>query len=433
MAKPLLLFIILCAKSLLGFSQNKEISIIPQPNKVVRLSGTFTLQKDVPIVLSVASLQPIAHYFNTKIKTATGFDLDVSSTVKTEKAIRFSINPEIAQKEGYRLAVNERGVAISASTPNGLFYGIQTLLQLLPTRIYADELVLDEKWTVPHVDISDAPRFGYRGVMLDVSRYFFTKAEVKQFIDLLAMHKINTFHWHLTDDQGWRIEIKKYPKLTEVGSKRKETLVGHLAYNRPPRFDGIPHQGYYTQEDVKEIVAYAQERFITIIPEIEMPGHSSAALAAYPELACNEGPFEVSTKWGVHQNLYCPYEKTFAFLEDVLTEVMALFPSTYIHVGGDDAVKKQWKQSQFCQDLIRENDLKDEHGLQSYFIKRIDHFLTSKGRKLIGWDEILDGGLSPNATVMSWRGVNGGIAAAKQGHDVVMTPTSHCYFDYYQT
>lgn len=433
MKKPLLPLIILSVISLLGFGQGTEVSIIPQPNKVVRLSGEFTLHEDVPIVLSDASLQPIVSYFNNRIKTATGFNLTVSSSDEIGAVISLSIDPTITQKEGYHLSVNENGIAIAANAPNGLFYGIQTLLQLLPTSIYSDELVPDERWTIPHVDISDAPRFGYRGVMLDVSRYFFTKAEVKQLIDLLALHKINMFHWHLTDDQGWRIEIKKYPKLTEVGSKRSETLVGHWLYNRPHRFDGIPHEGFYTQEDVKEIVAYAQDRFITIIPEIEMPGHSSAALAAYPELACNDGPFSVSTVWGVHQNLYCPTEKTFLFLEDVLNEVMALFPGTYIHVGGDEAVKKQWKQSQFCQDLIRENDLKDEQGLQSYFIKRIDRFLTSKGRKLIGWDEILDGGLSPNATVMSWRGIDGGIAAAKQGHDVVMTPTSHCYFDYYQS
>jgi hexosaminidase len=249
----------------------------------------------------------------------------------------------------------------------------------------------------------------------------------------LAMHKMNVFHWHLTEDQGWRIEITKYPRLTQVGSVRDETVEGKMTYNQPLKFDGKPHKGFYTQDQVREVVKYAEERYVTIIPEIEMPGHALAALAAYPELGCTGGPYGVAKIWGVIEDVYCPTEKTFKFIEDVLTEIIEIFPSKYIHIGGDECPKTSWKQSKFCQDLMKAQGLKDEHELQSYFIKRIDKFLTSKGKKLMGWDEILEGGLSPNATVMSWRGTQGGIDAAKQNHDVVMTPNSYVYIDYYQS
>ena len=281
------------------------------------------------------------------------------------------------------------------------------------------------------VFIEDGPRYSYRGMMLDVGRHFFDVDFVKKYIDLLAMHKLNTFHWHLTEDQGWRIEIKKYPKLTEVGAFRDETLVGHYR-DMPHQFDGERYGGYYTQEEIKEVVEYANSRFVTIVPEIELPGHAMAALAAYPELSCSDEPIKVAQIWGVHEEIFCPTEETFTFLENVLTEVIELFPGKYIHIGGDEAPKTRWEESAFCQQLMKKEGIKDEAGLQSYFIRRIEQFVNSKGRSIIGWDEILEGGLAPNATVMSWRGMEGGIEAAKEGHDVIITPTSHVYFDYYQ-
>jgi hexosaminidase len=278
--------------------------------------------------------------------------------------------------------------------------------------------------------VEDAPRFSYRGLMLDAGRHFYTVDFIKRYIDLMVVYKLNTFHWHLTEDQGWRIEIKKYPLLTSISSIRKESMVG--AY-KDMKFDKTPYGGFYTQEDIKEVVAYASKKFVTIIPEIEMPGHSQALLAAYPQLGCNPDKiYEVATKWGVSEDVLCPREETFTFMQDVLTEVMALFPGQYIHIGGDECPKKQWKESRFCQDLIKKLKLKDEHELQSYFIGRIDKFITSKGKKMLGWDEILEGGLSPNAMVMSWRGTAGGIEAAKLNHDVVMSPNNFLYLDYYQ-
>ncbi|MFN3939445.1 MAG: beta-N-acetylhexosaminidase, partial [Chitinophagales bacterium] len=265
---------------------------------------------------------------------------------------------------------------------------------------------------------------------LDVARHFYPVEFIKKYIDILAMYKINTFHWHLTDDQGWRIEIKKYPALTQVGAYRKGSMVGHY---REQKFDSIPYGGYYTQAEVKEIVEYAERRNITVVPEIEMPGHAMALLAAYPELSCTGGPFEVGQAWGVYADIICPKEESFTFLENVLLEVIELFPSPYIHIGGDEAPKTRWKNCAHCQQLIAENNLIDEHGLQSYFIKRIENFLNTNGRKIIGWDEILEGGIAPNAAIMSWQGMQGGIIAAQAKHPVVMTPTSHCYFDYYQS
>ena len=276
--------------------------------------------------------------------------------------------------------------------------------------------------------------------MLDVSRHFMPVSFIKKFIDIIAMHKMNTFHWHLTDDQGWRIEIKRYPKLTEVGSKRKETLVGH-SYETPislgimkknPKFDGIPHEGYYTQEEIKEIISYASKRYVTIIPEIDIPGHTSSMIAAYPELGSSKENIGVKTLWGVQNDILNINENTFEFLENMFSEIIDLFPSKYIHIGGDEARKDQWKNSSTIQNQMKELGLKDENELQSYFIKRVEKFINSKGKKIIGWDEIIDGGLAPNATVMSWRGEEGAIYAAKSGHQAIMSPTSHCYFDYYQ-
>jgi hexosaminidase len=278
------------------------------------------------------------------------------------------------------------------------------------------------------------PRFPWRGAHLDVGRHFFNADFVKKYIDIIALHKMNVFHWHLTDDQGWRIEIKKYPLLTEIGAWRDETVIGHpKAGKEPVKYDGIKHGGFYTQDEIKEIIDYAADRYITIVPEIEMPGHAMAAIASYPELGCTGEKVKVRTTWGVSPYIYNVDDNTFKFLEDVLTEVIDLFPSEYIHIGGDEAVKDQWEESKKIQQQIKDLGLKDEHELQSYFIKRIEEFINNKGRKLIGWDEILEGGLAPNATVMSWRGVQGGIAAAREGHDVVMTPTTYCYLDYYQS
>jgi hexosaminidase len=277
--------------------------------------------------------------------------------------------------------------------------------------------------------MDDIPKFQWRGMHLDVSRHFFSKEFIKKYIDYLAMYKMNTFHWHLTDDQGWRIEIKKYPKLTEVGAWRNGSMTGHYT---DQTFDDIRYGGFYTQEEIKEIVAYAKERYITVVPEIEMPGHALAALASYPEFSCTGGPFEVGKSWGVFDDVFCPKDETFTFLENILAEVIALFPSEYIHIGGDECPKVRWKSCPKCQKRIKDEKLKDEHELQSYFIQRIEKFVNSKGRKIIGWDEILEGGLAPNAAVMSWRGTEGGIAAAKEKHFVVMSPGSHCYFDHYQ-
>jgi hexosaminidase len=290
------------------------------------------------------------------------------------------------------------------------------------------------EWVVPAVTIEDQPRFTWRGMHLDVARHFMPKEFVKKYLDLLALHKINTFHWHLTDDQGWRIEIAKYPKLTQVGAWRKETIVGKQGGGDPKtwKFDGRRHGGFYTQNDVREIVAYAKDRFITVVPEIEMPGHAVAAIAAYPELGVDGTPTEVATYWGVFDNILNADDSTFRFMQDVLTEVMDLFPGTFIHVGGDEADKGRWKVSPAIQATIKSLGLKDEDALQSWFIKQMDTFLAAKGRRLIGWDEILDGGLGPGAAVMAWRGVKFGIAAASEGHDVVMAPNSHTYFDYYQ-
>ena len=350
----------------------------------------------------------------------SGIELQINQKTKNN-SIQFK-KSNVLNENAYRLKITEDLIIIEASSAKGHFYGIQTLLQLIP---FEKKLQIE----IPCLTINDEPSFNWRGVHLDVCRHFFDVNFIKKYIDFLAMYKMNTFHWHLTEDQGWRIEIKKYPLLTEIGSKRKGSMVGHYV---DQTFNDIPYGGFYTQEDVKEIVQYAKERHITVVPEIEMPGHAKAALAAYPHLACTDGPFEVATGWGVFEDVFCPKEETFTFLEDVLTEVMALFPSTYIHIGGDECPKTRWKNCEYCQALIKKEGLKDEHELQSYFIKRIEKFLNKNGRKLIGWDEILEGGLAPNAAVMSWQGETGGIEAAKKGHFVVMTPGSHCYFDHYQ-
>lgn len=414
---------------------NLPVAIIPKPIQLIQEPGAFKWNANTKIIVpaDVENLDPVVTFLVQLIAPATGFKPVVAFEPVAENAVVFQINDTISSPEGYILEVSPQKITISSRQPEGAFYALQTLRQLLPPSIESREKVENERWLVPSVKIYDAPRYSYRGLHLDVSRHFFPVETILKYVDLIALQKINHLHWHLTDDQGWRIEIKKYPKLQEIAAYRDETLVGH--YNdQPHQFDGQKYGGYYTQDEIREIVAYAESRFITIVPEIEMPGHASAALAAYPELGCGFGPYKTATKWGVFEDVFCPNDVTFQFLEDVMTEVLELFPnSPYIHVGGDECPKTQWQKSAFCQNLIKKEGLKDEHGLQSYFIQRIEKFINSKGRNIIGWDEILEGGLAPNATVMSWRGTEGGIEAAKQGHDVIMTPTSHCYLDYYQS
>ncbi|MCX6216289.1 family 20 glycosylhydrolase [Spirosoma sp.] len=424
-----LLFLLLLSSTVFAQSEN-EYNLIPFPARFLGQNGQFPLSATTRIVVSDPTVKAVAQTFAGQVKASTGITLTVASAspALTKGAnVFFTLNKKLAVgDEGYKLTVTPTRVQAEASTPKGLFYAAQTIRQLIPPGASATA-------ALPACAITDKPRFGYRGLMLDVGRHFMPVAFVKKFIDLMAMHKQNTFHWHLTEDQGWRIEIKKYPKLTQIGSKRAESIVGQYYQNYPQQFDGKPISGFYTQEEIKDVVRYAQSRFVTIIPEIEMPGHAQAALAAYPELGCDPAKgYQVFTKWGVSEDVYCPSEKTFTFLQDVLTEVIALFPGKYIHIGGDECPKTAWKQSAFCQELMKKNNLKDEHELQSYFIRRIEKFLNSKGRSIIGWDEILEGGLAPNATVMSWRGTEGGIAAAKQKHNVIMTPGGTCYLDQYQ-
>ncbi len=427
--KKLIITLPLLAISVLTFAQN-QYNIIPYPQKLEAQTGVFTVNEKTVVVDNTA-FADVSNLLNTQLNTAGGWNKKVTTPSKklVKNAIQFVQDESIAD-EGYRLEVSPKQVVITAKTGKGAFYGFQTLLQLLPTHVFKATNTEGITWTIPCCKIEDAPRYSYRGLMLDVGRHFSPVSFIKKYIDLVALHKFNTFHWHLTDDQGWRIEIKKYPKLTEVGSKRKETLVGHFGTNK---YDGKEYGGFYTQDEIKEVVAYAKTKYVTIVPEIEMPGHAQAALAAYPQYGCNQDKiYEVFTTWGISKDVYCPREETFTFLENVLSEVIDLFPGQYIHIGGDECPKDQWKTSRFCQDLMKQEGLKDEHELQSYFIRRIDKFITSKGRKMIGWDEILEGGLSPNATVMSWRGEKGGIAAAKENHDVIMTPSTYVYLDYYQ-
>ncbi|MFD2570328.1 family 20 glycosylhydrolase [Spirosoma soli] len=417
----------------LAAQTDNQYNLIPFPARFAGQNGQFALSSTTRIVVSPANdaaAKSVAQTFSNQLKASNHVALTVAlanPALAKGAHIFLTINKKLnLGDEGYKLTVTPGRVLSEASTPKGLFYATQTMRQLLP----ADR---SARVTMPACQITDKPRYAYRGMHLDVSRHFMPVAFVKKYIDLMAMHKQNTFHWHLTDDQGWRIEIKKYPKLTQIGSRRTETLIGQYNQNYPQQFDGKPQGGFYTQEEIRDVVRYAQARFVTIVPEIEMPGHALAALAAYPELSCDPAKtYQVATKWGVFDDVFCPSEKTFGFLQDVLTEVMALFPGRYIHIGGDECPKTAWKQSAFCQELIKKNGLKDEHELQSYFIRRIDKFVTSKGRAIIGWDEILEGGLAPNATVMSWRGTEGGIAAAKQKHNVIMTPGSTCYLDQYQ-
>lgn len=426
--RKLLLSIIAVLSCLHGIAQLKtgDITIIPEPKLLKAVPGSFVLNDHALIHYKGKAGKTTAELLQSFLKSNYELTLEVSDGPLPKQPLHPVINlieSTTGKPESYVMEVNAGTLSLKGDAA-GLFYGLQTLHQLLPV----------EKNTtihVPGVHIEDEPRFAYRGLMLDVGRHFFPPSYIKQFIDVMAQYKFNRFHWHLTEDQGWRIEIKKYPRLQEIASVRKETIVGHHRYSSG--YDGQAYGGYYTQDEVRDIVKYAAVHNITIIPEIEMPGHSQAVLAAYPGFGVTGGPYAVRGTWGVSTDVLNPAnDSVFTFLEDVLTEVMELFPSKYIHIGGDECPKDQWKASPKVQALIKKTGLKDEHALQSYFIQRIEKFVNSKGRSIIGWDEILEGGLAPNATVMSWRGEEGGIAAAKEKHDVIMSPNTYLYFDYYQ-
>ncbi len=417
-----------------GKKAQGDYAIIPLPQEVVTQgSAPFLLKPSTPISYQEgdAEMEQTARFLASYIKEATGYEPKVIAG-NADRSIHLSIASDIQNPEGYRLLVSENGVEIAGASNAGIFYGVQTLRKSIPATAEGMDIEL------PATSINDYPRYAYRGMHLDVSRHFFPVDSIKRFIDMLALHNMNRFHWHLTDDQGWRIEIKKYPELTQIGAQRKETVIGRNS----GKYDGKPYgEGmFYTQDEIRDVIAYAQERFITIIPEIDLPGHQLAAITTYPDMGCTGGPYEVWTQWGVSDDVICAgNEKAMTFLEDVLGEVIDLFPSEYIHVGGDECPKVRWKSCPKCQARIKAEGIKGdnkhtaEEYLQSYVISRMEKFVESKGRHIIGWDEILEGGLAPNATVMSWRGVGGGIEAAKQEHNVIMTPNSYLYFDYYQS
>ena len=451
-----------------AFCQSIEVperyAIIPYPAQLEPRASEFVLSHTTTVMVSVTrpELKTLVESFVSQINRSSGLTVPVRNSDHVAlpgNLIQFiALRDTTLGDEGYRIDVTDKLVTVEANNSSGFFYAIQTLYQLLPPVVLSKrqgaqgvEILTGSHRSLPPLSytlhlpacrIQDRPRYVYRGMHLDVSRHFFSVAFIKKYLDAMALHKFNTFHWHLTDDQGWRIEIKKYPKLTQVGAKRRETIVGHYDEYDPQVFDGNPYGGFYTQDDIREVVRYAATKHITIVPEIELPGHALAALASYPELGCSPrttepGSYQVATKWGIFYDVFCPTEKTFSFLKDVLTEVIDLFPGPYIHIGGDECPKSVWRNNAFCQQLIKRKGLKNERGIQRYFITQIDKFVTSKGRRIIGWDEILEGAsptlpLSSNAMVMSWRGIKGGIEAARQHHDVIMTPGKFCYFDHYQ-
>ena len=435
--KPRLFWIIaatfLCSCASGGKTETEDCPILPRPQQVDRQQGEYVMRGEQTVAFpdSSAGAHTVFRYLSEALRPA-GISLkQVAPEVKA--SIRWSFSDQLAE-EAYTLTITPEAISICSNpSAKGLFYGVQSLLQLLPPSAWDTKQKPAESYQLPAMNLTDAPRFAYRGAMMDVGRNFLPKEAVLKMLDLMAFYKLNRFHFHLTDDQGWRIEIKKYPRLTEKGAYRKQTQVGHCDYYFPRRYDGIEKRGFYTQDEIREIVRYAADRFITVIPEIEMPGHSSAALACYPELSCGLGKtYVVRDYYDVFDEVYCPKEHTFRFLEDVLTEVIDLFPSHYIHIGGDECPKKAWKKCSHCQALMKQLNLPDESALQSWFIHRIEKFVNSRGRDIIGWDEILEGGLAPRATVMSWRGEAGGIEAARQQHSVIMTPGEYCYFDFYQ-
>ena len=438
MKKTLIILSVLLAAAACAPKNLQTINVVPYPNEVQIKSGEFCVAgADVKYDAAADErTKALIEAFAQQLSLVTGAESAVS---EDNGEIAFILDAEMPH-EAYTLNVTKKGVEVKASGLNGFNYAIQTIKQMLPVEVFGKVAAADKEWTLPCVKINDAPRFGYRGLHMDVSRHFFDMDEVKRYLDIMEVHKLNTLHWHITDDQGWRLEIKKYPRLTEVGAVRKQTLVGHLFDSEV--YDGTPYgEGcYFTQDQVREILDYAAGKGITVIPEIDLPGHMLAALAAYPELGCTGGPYDVWGKWGVADDVLCVgKEKTMQFLEDVLTEVCELFPAEYVHIGGDECPKVRWEKCPHCQAKIAELGLKDddrfqaEHYLQGYVTSRMEKFLAEKGKKLIGWDEILEGELAPNATVMSWRGVAGGLQAVRMGHDAIMTPNTFFYLDYYQS
>ena len=404
-------------------AQTVQTVIVPRPMEATAVKGDYTVTAKTVVAATEAELVGPAELFVAYVEK----DLGAKLAVKQEKkgGIVLSLDKSLATEE-YTLKVSSKGVEIVGGAPQAVFYGLQSLRQLISAGEVAKKGI-----KLAGVAIKDKPLLGHRGAMLDVCRYFYTVAEVKRFIDIMAIHKLNRFHWHLTEDQGWRIEIKKYPKLVEIGSKRKETIIGHRRTSKV--YDGTPHGGYYTQEEIKDIVKYAADRFIEVIPEIDMPGHMVAALASYPHLGCRDEKFEVRTTWGISKDVLCPgKESTFEFVEGVLEEVVKLFPSQYIHYGGDESPRDRWKECPHCQKRIQEEGLKDEHELQSYFMHRVEKFLAKHNRKVIGWDEIIYGGINKSATIMLWNDRNRA-QAISLGNDVILTPKYYCYMDYYQT
>ena len=424
----------MCVSSVYADNAEADYHVVPLPENI-KISGgkPFILNASSAIVYAHGDslLKRNAIFLAEYVKKSVGLSLVVQShSLKSDGNIFLRIDKKINGDEAYKIEIDKHNIIVSGKTANGVFYGIQTLRKSLPIIQHAENVVM------PAAMISDTPRFAYRGMMLDVARHFFPVDFVKEYIDLLALHNMNTFHWHLTDDQGWRIEIKKYPLLTKIGSIRKHTTLGRNS----SLDDNTPYGGFYTQQQAREIVEYAKERYITVIPEIDMPGHMLGVLAAYPELGCTGGPYQVSGNWGVFDDILCAgNEKTYQFIQDVMDELMDIFPSKYIHLGGDEAPKTRWTTCEKCQGLIKSLGIKGdkectaENRLQGYLVSRIEKYLNQKGRKIIGWDEILEGDVQKSATIMSWRGVDGGIKASRLGHDAIMTPVSYCYFDYYQT
>ena len=424
--KHLLLAAALSFSMLSAHAADANYNVVPLPKSVVMVKGQpFNLTSATTIVYEGTNpeMKRNARFLSEYIQQSTGIKTTLlDKRDKKAAAIVLVINPKVQGDEAYRLTVNNKQVTIAASTPAGVFYGIQTLRKSLPVQTNGADI------TLPAVDIADAPRFGYRGMMLDCGRHFFPVSFVKKFIDILAMHNMNVFHWHLTEDQGWRLEIKSHPELTAKSSMRSGTVIGHNATVD----DSIPHGGFYTQQEARDIVEYARQRHITVIPEIDMPGHTLAALAAYPELGCTGGPYEVGHRWGVYKDVLClGKESTYKFVQDVIDEVVDIFPAKYFHIGGDESPTVMWEKCPNCLQKAKDENTDIKH-LQQYFTNRIEKYLNSKGKSIIGWDEILEGKINQSATIMSWRGVEPGLKAAKQGHNVIMTPSSHVYFDHYQ-
>jgi len=446
--KKIVLLLSCCLWGINSICQNAPVAIIPEPVQLVQNAGTFVLPATVSVELpNLPSLKQTADFLQQRLTKATGYAVSIGSNVPTA-IIKLSLNKTPNQgigNEGYQLNVTTSDITITANQPAGLFYGVQTLLQLLPKEIESNVAMQQVQWLVPCVSITDYPRFGWRGLMFDVSRRFFTKNEVKDFIDQMARYKYNLFHWHLTDDEGWRIEIKGLPKLTEIGAWNVKKVGYFGTFSQPTPDEPRNYGGFYTQDDIKEVVQYAKDRFVNVLPEIDVPGHSLAAIAAYPELSCSNGvdnygvaSGEKIKEWATHTALVddnlCPAnENVYIFLDKVITQVAQLFPYDYIHIGGDETFKTYWEKSDAIKVLMKKEGLKNMEEVQSYFGKRVEKIVEAKGKKVIGWDEILEGGLAPNAAVMSWRGEKGGIEAAKLKHEVVMTPSSFAYLDFMQS